>query len=66
MGGEAPGGDDATRIYFRVDDIAPYAERVTDLGGQVLARSDYPSGANAECVDDQGYRFDLWRPAPGY
>jgi uncharacterized glyoxalase superfamily protein PhnB len=66
MAREAPGGDDATRIYFRVDDIGPYAERVTDLGGQVLARNDYPSGANAECVDDQGYRFDLWRPAPGY
>lgn len=73
--GLAPPGDDAatrlagppsTTIYFRVDEIGPYAERVVELGGQVLARNDYPSGGNAECVDDQGYRFDLWKPAPGY
>ena len=28
--------------------------------------NDYPSGGNAECVDDQGLRFDLFRPRPGY
>lgn len=61
-----PGGGRATTVYFRVDDIERYARRVTELGGQVLARNDYPSGANAECADDQGHRFDLWRPAPGY
>ncbi len=73
--GISPPGDDAaerlaapssTTIYFRVDEIEPYAERVSELGGQVLARHHYYSGANAECVDDQGYRFDLWKPAPGY
>ena len=73
--GIAPPGDDAedrlatpssTSLYFRVDDIERYAERVVELGGQVLVRNDYPSGADAECVDDQGYRFDLWKPAPGY
>ncbi len=73
--GLAPPGDDAadrlatpssTTVYFRVDDIEHYATRVAELGGQVLARSDYDSGGNAECVDDQGYRFDLWKPAPGY
>ena len=73
--GISPPGDDAaqhlatpssTTIYFRVDEIEPYAERVGALGGRVLARHDYDSGANAECVDDQGYRFDLWKPAPGY
>jgi uncharacterized glyoxalase superfamily protein PhnB/predicted enzyme related to lactoylglutathione lyase len=53
-------------LYFRVDDIESYAARVTELGGQVLERNDYPSGGNAECVDDQGFRFDLFRPAPGY
>lgn len=56
----------ATTLFFRVDDIEPYARRVEELGGRVLARNDYPSGGNAECADDQGYRFDLWRPAPGY
>ena len=73
--GISPPGDDAaerlatpssTTIYFRVDEIEPYAERVSELGGRVLARNDYDSGGNAECVDDQGYRFDLWKPAPGY
>lgn len=63
--------DDATpagpvTLFFRVDDIETYAARVEELGGQVLARNDYPSGGNAECVDDQGFRFDLFRPAPGY
>ena len=28
--------------------------------------ADYDSGGNAECVDDQGLRFDLFRPKPGY
>lgn len=53
-------------VYFRVDDIERYAARVEELGGEVLARNEYPSGGNAECVDDQGFRFDLFRPAPGY
>jgi hypothetical protein len=39
---------------------------VRDLGGEVLSVGDYESGGNAECVDDQGLRFDLFRPKPGY
>lgn len=53
-------------LYFRVDDIGRYASRVEELGGRVLKTDEYPSGGNAECVDDQGFRFDLFRPAPGY
>ncbi len=53
-------------IYFRVDDIDAAAQRVRDLGGEVLSTADYESGGNAECVDDQGLRFDLFRPRPGY
>jgi len=53
-------------LYFRVDEIEPYATKVVVLGGRVLKRDDYASGGNAECVDDQGTRFDLWKPAPGY
>ncbi len=53
-------------LYFRVDDIEPYAQQVEELGGRVLSRNTYPSGGNAECVDDQGFRFDLFQPAPGY
>ena len=35
-------------------------------GGQVLSMAIHPSGGNAECVDDQGLRFDLFRPRAGY
>lgn len=63
---EEPAPAGAVTLYFRVDDIERYATQVEELGGQVLARNDYPSGGNAECVDDQGFRFDLFRPAPGY
>ena len=54
------------RIYFRVDDIESTAQRVRELGGEVLSTEGYESGGNAECVDDQGLRFDLFRPRPGY
>ena len=53
-------------IYFRVDDIETTAQRVRELGGEVLSTASYESGGNAECVDDQGVRFDLFRPRPGY
>jgi uncharacterized glyoxalase superfamily protein PhnB len=54
------------RLYFRVDDLEAVAARVRELGGEVLSMTDYASGGNAECVDDQGLRFDLFRPRPGY
>jgi uncharacterized glyoxalase superfamily protein PhnB len=54
------------RVYFRVDDVEAAVARVRELGGQVLSTGDYESGGNAECVDDQGLRFDLFRPRPGY
>jgi len=59
-------GGEATGVLFRVDDAEPFAQRVTELGGEVRARHEYPSGVSVECADDQGYRFDLWQPAPGY
>jgi uncharacterized glyoxalase superfamily protein PhnB len=66
--GFAPPAADAPEVvvYFRVDDVDAYAERVVALGGRVLATDDYASGRGAACVDDQGHRFDLWNPAPGY
>jgi uncharacterized glyoxalase superfamily protein PhnB len=60
------GHEPEPRIFFRVDDIETMAARVRDLGGQVLSITDYESGGNAECIDDQGLRFDLFRPRPGY
>jgi uncharacterized glyoxalase superfamily protein PhnB len=61
------GVDEAeARIFFRVDDIASVVRRVRDLGGEVLSVAEYDSGGNAECRDDQGLRFDLFRPRAGY
>jgi uncharacterized glyoxalase superfamily protein PhnB len=54
------------RVYFRVDDIQAVAERVRAAGGEVLSIDAYESGGNAVCVDDQGLRFDLFRPRAGY
>ncbi|QGG96659.1 VOC family protein [Actinomarinicola tropica] len=59
-------GEPSALVYFRVDDIEAAAARVRELGGEVLSVTDYPSGGNAECRDDQGFRFDLFRPKPGY
>jgi PhnB protein len=56
----------AITVYFRVDDIGSYAQKIEALGGRVESRDDYPSGGNARCIDDQGVRFDLFRPNPGY
>ena len=67
MGMTSPSTDNRdVKLYFRVDNIDSYAARVVELGGQVLGTTEYDSGGNAECVDDQGFRFDLFRPAPGY
>jgi len=61
------GVDEAeARLFFRVDDIASVVQRVRDLGGEVLSVADYDAGGNAECRDDQGLRFDLFRPRAGY
>jgi uncharacterized glyoxalase superfamily protein PhnB len=65
--GFTPGpADEPPVLYFRVDDIAAYEARVAELGGTVLSETTYDSGPNAVCVDDQGRRFELWQPAPGY
>ncbi len=54
------------RVFFRVDDIEAVAARVRELGGEVLSINEFDSGGNAECRDDQGLRFDLFRPRAGY
>jgi len=59
-------GDPQARLYFRVDDLDAACERVRQLGGEVRSVGRSDSGGSAECVDDQGFRFDLWRARPGY
>ena len=55
--------DDEITVSFRVDDLDAYTERVEQLGGRVLTRRRLPVGENAECEDDQGFRFALHQPA---
>ena len=44
----------------------PSWHAIRELGGEVLSVANYDSGGNAECRDDQGLRFDLFRPRAGY
>jgi len=65
--GFAPGSaSDAPELYFRVTDLAPYMARVRELGGEVRDEASFASGRGADCRDDQGRRFQLWQPSPGY
>jgi len=52
--------------YFRVHDLDAAVARVSELGGTVESVTNYESGGNATCIDDQGVRFELWQPADGY
>lgn len=65
--GIVPGApSDPATLYFRVPDVAGYAARVRQLGGEVVSENDWESGPGAECRDDQGSTFHLWQAAPGY
>jgi uncharacterized glyoxalase superfamily protein PhnB len=66
MGMTPDGVDQPAHVYFRVVDADAMAAHVVELGGQVVERSDSASGGSIECIDDQGRRFTLWQPAPGY
>lgn len=58
--GMAPGHTDAPpELYFGVDDLDAAADRVVALGGRVIDRPQYASGAAIVCEDDQGRRFHL-------
>lgn len=50
------------QLCFRVDDLAAALDRVRAAGGTADAAERRPYGLLAECVDDQGARFQLWQP----
>jgi uncharacterized glyoxalase superfamily protein PhnB len=54
------------RLWLTVRDPEPVLARLAELGGTVVTDEEYPSGRGIECRDDQGRRFDLHQPAPGY
>jgi uncharacterized glyoxalase superfamily protein PhnB/predicted enzyme related to lactoylglutathione lyase len=66
LGFTPDGVESAPVLYFRVDDNEAYADRVRRLGGTVVSETNYESGGNVVCRDDQGREFQLWQPAPGY
>ena len=57
---------DGVRLWMQVSDADPVIARVLELGGEVIDDVMYESGRGVECRDDQGNRFDLHHPAPGY
>ena len=57
---------DGVRLWMQVSDADPVIARVLELGGEVVEDTVYASGRGVECRDDQGARFDLHQPAPGY
>ena len=57
---------DGVRLWMQVSDADPVIERVLAMGGEVVEDTVYASGRGVECRDDQGQRFDLHHPAPGY
>ena len=67
-----PGGlvrdaaESSAKVWFRVTDVRAAVARVRELGGSADEPRESPSGWSADCRDDQGTRFSLWQPAPGY
>ena len=57
---------DGVRLWMQVSDADPVIARVLESGGEVVEDTVYASGRGVECRDDQGARFDLHHPAPGY
>lgn len=62
---EVWGGQERARIVPRylVADIEAAVARVRAAGGAAIAPERTPAGLVAECVDDQGVHFHLYRPA---
>lgn len=63
LGGKPTAG---VLVSLRVLDLDAALERVRTYGGHADEPVEHPSGRSASCTDDQGLRFDLWEPAPGY
>ncbi|WP_330231714.1 VOC family protein [Nocardia sp. NBC_00508] len=63
--GGTPHGDASQhpRIFFSVDDIAAATTRVRELGGSADEPVRIPTGAFANCTDDQGVQFSLFEAA---
>ena len=65
-GGLHVGDGSSPKVWFRVADIQAAMAHVRALGGHADEPQESASGWSADCRDDQGARFSLWQPAPGY
>ncbi len=52
-------------LCYVVDDVDAAVSRVRAAGGEARAPTDAPYGRVANCVDDQGTPFAVFRPPPG-
>lgn len=66
FGFESQYSEGGYHLWMTVDDPEPLLTRLAELGGTVVDDAEHPSGRAIECRDDQGNRFDLHKPAPGY
>lgn len=56
------GGSSGTDLCYQVDDVHAGVERVRKNGGTAGDIERKPYGLMADCVDNQGIRFQLWQP----
>lgn len=66
IGFSSGGPVDYSKLYFQVPDIAAAIAQVIALGGGAEEIQASGSGQFATCSDNQGTRFSLWQPAPGF
>jgi predicted enzyme related to lactoylglutathione lyase len=66
IGFSSGGPTDYSKLYFQVTDIRAAVAQVVALGGSADEIQESPSGQHAICSDNQGTRFSLWQPAPGF
>jgi predicted enzyme related to lactoylglutathione lyase len=61
------GGQDRSTLFlcYLVDDVDEAIERVRAAGGSAEAPTEEPYGRVANCLDDQGVAFAVFRPPPG-
>lgn len=58
--------DESVRLWMTTPDPDPVIAKAIELGGHVIEDNGYASGRAVAMVDNQGKRFDLHVPAPGY
>lgn len=58
--------EDRFRLWLTSTDIDAMIAQATELGGTLISDETHPSGRAVAMRDDQGDRFDLHHPAPGY